>query len=411
MMGILYFHDAVLVLSEKFMIFGALHLSFWGYICATLILTQLTIASVTIYLHRHQTHRALTLHPLISHIFRFWLWLTTGMVTAQWVAIHRKHHALADVKGDPHSPVVYGLKEVFWRGAELYRKASQDTDMVKKYGHGTPHDWIERHLYTRHSSKGVILMLLADLLLFGIPGLSIWAVQMLWIPVWAAGVVNGVGHFWGYRNFECADAATNIVPWGFWIGGEELHNNHHTFASSAKFSVKWWEFDIGWLYIRCLTFLGLARVKKLPPKLARTEGKLQVDLDTVKAVISNRFQVMAYYYKRVIRPLLKHAKQYHISNKADKKLFQRAGRLFKRRADSLSPRAKSKLQILLARYEQLRLVYQYRQTLQNVWLKTATSQKDLIQSLQQWCKQAESSGLDVLRQFSEHLKGYVLKES
>lgn len=390
------------------MLFGALGLSFWGYVIATVVLTQITIASVTIYLHRHQTHRALTLHPIISHFFRFWLWLTTGMVTAEWVAIHRKHHATTDVEGDPHSPVVLGLKKVFWQGAELYRKASKNEEMVEKYSHGTPNDWIEKNLYTRHSAKGILLMLTLDILLFGIPGVSIWAIQMMWIPVWAAGVVNGVGHFWGYRNFECHDAATNVFPWGFWIGGEELHNNHHTFASSAKFSVKWWEFDIGWMYIRLLSFLGLARVKKLPPQLARQEGKLHVDLDTVKAVVGNRFQVMSHYYKNVVRPILRHVKENDV-NKEDKKLLQRAGTLLRRQEELLSPRANTRLQALLERYEQLRVVYNYRQSLQNIWLKTAASQKELVESLQQWCKQAEESGLDVLSQFAAQLKGYVPK--
>jgi len=391
------------------MIFGVLNLSFWGYVLATVVLTQITIAAVTIYLHRHQTHRALTLHPLISHFFRFWLWMTTGMVTSEWVAIHRKHHATTDVEGDPHSPKVLGLKKVFWQGAELYRGASKDKEMVEKYSHGTPTDWIERNVYKRHSAKGILLMFILDVLFFGIPGISIWAIQMMWIPVWAAGVVNGVGHFWGYRNFECNDAATNVSPWGFWIGGEELHNNHHTFASSAKFSVKWWEFDIGWMYIRCLSFLGLAKVKKLPPKLARQEGKLSVDLDTVKAVIANRFQVMSYYYKRVVRPILLHEKRNSVENKVDRRLFISAGRLLRRQEKLLSPRANTRLQALLNRYDQLRLVYSYRQSLQNIWLKTAASQKELIESLQQWCKQAEESGLDVLHQFAQQVKGFVPK--
>ena len=389
------------------MIFGVLNLSFWGYVLATVVLTQITIASVTIFLHRYQTHRALTLHPIISHFFRFWLWMTTGMVTAEWVAIHRKHHATTDVEGDPHSPVVLGIKKVFWEGAELYRMASKDKELVAKYSHGTPNDWIERNLYSRFSSKGILLMLAIDLFLFGIPGISIWAIQMMWIPVWAAGVVNGIGHFWGYRNFECEDAATNVFPWGFWIGGEELHNNHHTFASSAKFSIKWWEFDIGWMYIRMLSFLGLANVKKLPPQLAIEEGKLQVDLDTVKAVIGNRFQIMVHYYNGVVRPMLRQVKRTHVKNKHDKKLIQRAGVLLRRQEGLLSPGANTHLNALLERYEQLRIVYSYRQSLQNVWLKTATSQKELIEALQQWCKQAEESGLEVLRLFALQLKGYV----
>lgn len=391
------------------MIFGVLNLSFWGFVIAGLVLTQITIASVTIYLHRHQTHRALTLHPIISHFFRFWLWITTGMVTAEWVAIHRKHHATTDIDGDPHSPVVLGIKKVFWEGAELYRAASKQKDMIEKYSHGTPDDWIERNLYKRHSSRGILVMLFLDLLLFGIPGITIWAIQMMWIPVWAAGVVNGIGHYWGYRNFECPDAARNIFPFAFWIGGEELHNNHHTFASSAKFSVKWWEFDIGWLYIRILSFLGLAKVKKLPPKLALSKNKLHVDIDTVKAVVSNRFQVMSHYYTRVVRPMLKQVKQQPTITASDKEVLSRAGLLLRRQTELLSPKSSKKLQALLERYEQLRVVYNYRQSLQNIWLKTATSQKELIDSLQQWCKQAEESGLEVLHQFAQQLKSYVPK--
>lgn len=391
------------------MLYGILQLSFWGYVIAALILTQITIAAVTIYLHRNQSHRALYLHPIVSHFFRFWLWLTTGMVTSEWVAIHRKHHASTEVDGDPHSPKLVGLRKVLLEGAELYRASTKDREMIEKYSHGTPDDWVERNVYTRYSAKGIFLMLMIDLLLFGVPGLTIWAIQMMWIPIHAAGIINGVGHALGYRNFECPDASTNIIPWGFWIGGEELHNNHHTFASSAKFSVKWWEFDIGWFYIRCLSLLGLARVKKLPPRLAIKSGKLSVDLETVRAVISNRFQIMSYYYKQVVKPVLYVEKQEKKGNKADRILFQRAGRLLRLQDGLLSPRANLRLQTLLARCERLRLVYNYRQSLQGIWLKTATSQKELVEALQHWCKQAEDSGLDVLKQFSQQIKAYVPK--
>jgi stearoyl-CoA desaturase (delta-9 desaturase) len=389
------------------MLFGYLNLSFWGYVVAVLVMTQITIAAVTLYLHRYQTHRALTIHPIVSHFFRLWLWLTTGMVTADWVAIHRKHHAMTDVEGDPHSPVVLGIKKVFWEGAELYRVARKDREMVAKYSHGTPTDWIERNIYSRYSAGGIALMFFINLFFFGLPGITIWAIQMMWIPFHAAGVINGIGHYWGYRNYECRDAATNIIPWGFWIGGEELHNNHHTFASSAKFSVKWWEFDIGWMYIRILSFFGLARVKKLPPKLAMDEGKLQVDIDTVKAVISNRFQVMSNYYKGVIRPILKQERINSDASRETKKLFARAGSLLRREDSLLSSKAKARLSDLLEAREQLRVVYAYKQSLQNVWLKTAASQKELIEALQQWCRQAEESGLEVLKQFAQQLKGYV----
>lgn len=393
------------------MIFGILNLSFWGYILATVVMTQVTIASVTIYLHRNQTHRALDLHPIVSHFFRFWLWMSTGMITREWVAIHRKHHASSDVDGDPHSPKVFGIKKVFWEGAELYRAARKDREMIEKYSHGTPDDWIEHNIYSKFSSRGVILMLLVDLFLFGIPGVSIWAIQMIWIPLWAAGVVNGIGHYWGYRNFECPDESTNVFPWGFWIGGEELHNNHHTFASSAKFSVKWWEFDIGWMYIKIMSFLGLAKVRKLPPKLVQESSKLHVDLETVKAVVSNRFQIMSNYYSKVLLPMLHHVKRHDVVNKEDRKLLSRAGTLLRREKALLSPKANTKLQALLERYEQLRLVYSYRQSLQSVWLKTASSQKELVESLQNWCRQAEESGLEALSQFSKQIKSYVLKSA
>ena len=391
--------------------YGLLNLSVVGYVVATIILTQITIAAVTIFLHRHQAHRALSLHPAISHFFRLWLWLTTGMVTREWVAIHRKHHSATDAEGDPHSPIVLSIKQVLSQGAELYREAAADKDMIEKYSHGTPNDWLENKLYRPHSAKGIMVMLFIDLLLFGLPGITIWAIQMLWIPLWAAGVINGIGHYWGYRNFECGDASTNIIPWGLWIGGEELHNNHHTFASSAKFSVKWWEFDLGWFYIRVLSLFGLAKVKKLPPKLAREEGKLSVDKDTVRAVIANRCQIMADYYRDVIRPLLKHTKRHDVKYAGDKALMQNARTLLRREEGRLSAKATSRLHALLERYESLKEAYHVRQSLQNVWLKTASSQKELIDSLQQWCKQAEESGLEVLSQFAAHLKSYVPKSA
>jgi stearoyl-CoA desaturase (delta-9 desaturase) len=390
------------------MLHGLTQFTWKGDLIALLIMTQITIAAVTIYLHRYQTHRALTLHPIISHIFRFWLWLTTGMVTKDWVSIHRKHHAYSDAVGDPHSPVVYGLKKVFFQGAELYREARQDKEMIEKYGHGTPDDWVEKHIYSKHSAKGIILMLVLDLLFFGVPGLSMWAVQMMWIPLWAAGVINGIGHAWGYRNFECLDAARNIIPWGFWIGGEELHNNHHTFASSAKFSLKWWEFDLGWFYIRCLSLLKLAKVKKLPPQLIRNRHKNQIDLETVKAVVGHRFQVLSHYYKQVVKPMVKELKQDAHINLDDKQLLAKAKRLLKREEKLLTAQAKDSLNTLIQRFENLKLVYQYRQSLQNIWLKTATTQKELVDALQNWCKQAEESGVEVLKEFAATIKSYSL---
>lgn len=385
------------------MIYGILNLTLGEYILATFVLTQITIASVTLYLHRCQTHRAVTLHPIVSHFFRFWIWLTTGIVTSMWVAIHRKHHATTDIDGDPHSPQVYSLKKVFWQVPELYREAAKDKEMIAKYSFGTPNDWIERNLYSRYSNKGLVIMFLIDLLLFGLPGMTVWAMQMICIPM-TGGVVNGLGHYWGYRNFECPDRSTNILPLGFLIGGEELHNNHHTYASSAKFSVKWWEFDLGWLYILGLSFFGLAKVKKLPPKLTRDNAKPDVDLNTVKAVIRNRFQIMSDYYKWVIVPILQNEKHNHIKNKKDWHLFKGAKRLFRQE----NTKHNDHLQALLNRSEQLRLVYNYRLSLQQIWINKVSSQKKLVESLNQWCKKAEGSGLDVLRQFSFQLKSYVL---
>ncbi len=383
------------------MLYGLLNLSFWGYFVITLIFVQITIAAVTLYLHRSQCHRALDLHPIITHPLRLWLWLTTGMVTKKWVAIHRKHHAKTETPDDPHSPQVLGIKKVLTEGAELYRAEAKNAETTEKYGHGTPNDWIENHLYTPYSGYGIRVMLGINLLLFGLPGITIWAIQMLWIPLFAAGVINGLGHYWGYRNYEVSDSSTNLTPIAFFIGGEELHNNHHTYPSSAKFSLKPWEFDIGWMYIRILAFFGLAKVKKLPPKLETAPNKSVVDLDTVKAVINGRFQVMSQYYRQVMLPTLKASQPY-----VNKKFH-----LFRKNEAHLNEQAKSQLSALLENRQDLQLVYQYRQALQNVWLRAASSQKELLEALQQWCKQAENSGLEALKEFSHYIKKIVSKSS
>lgn len=380
------------------MLYGLLDLSFWGYVVATLIFVQTTIAAVTLFLHRSQCHRALDLHPVLSHFFRLWLWLTTGMITKNWVAIHRKHHAKCETEDDPHSPQVLGIKKVLTEGAELYRYEGKKKETLEKYGHGTPEDWLERKIYSRSARTGIFVMLGIDLLLFGVPGITIWAIQMMWIPIFAAGVINGLGHFWGYRNYEVADASTNLTPIAFFIGGEELHNNHHTYPSSAKFSLKPWEFDIGWLYIKVLSAVGLAKVKKLPPQLAVVPHKSIVDMDTVKAVINSRFVVMSQYYNQVILPAVK----------ADKAALGRSfgyvRTLLRRNELLMNDSEKSQLSNVLEQRQNLKVIYQHRQTLQNVWLRAATSQKELLEALQQWCKQAESSGLEALQQFSQQIK-------
>jgi len=298
---------------------GFWDIPWWGYIVVALVLTHITIASVTIFLHRHQTHRAIDLHPVVSHFFRFWLWLTTGMITKEWVAIHRKHHAKVETEDDPHSPQILGINKVLLEGAELYKLESKNTETLEGYGHETPDDWLERNIY-QHNNYGIALMLLLNFVLFGFIGISIWAIQMAWIPFFAAGVINGIGHWRGYRNFEPQDASTNIVPWGILIGGEELHNNHHAFASSAKFSSKWWEFDLGWGYIKILQGMGFASIKKIAPELVINQDKLEIDLDTVSAVITNRLHVMSHYAKNVVARVYRDEKVK--ANVTSKRLFQ-----------------------------------------------------------------------------------------
>lgn len=388
------------------MLDGLLNLSLWGTVGVTLLLTHITIAAVTIFLHRHQAHRALHLHPLVSHFFRLWLWLTTGMITKEWVAIHRKHHAKCETEEDPHSPQILGIDKVLWQGAELYRDEAANTETLERYGKRTPDDWLERNIY-RHSYLGISLMLIIDLLLFGVVGITVWAVQMVWIPFFAAGVINGIGHYWGYRNYECKDASKNIVPWGILIGGEELHNNHHTFASSAKLSSKWWEFDIGWLYIRLLELIGLARVNKVAPKPVYDPQKPLVDLDTLGALITNRFQVMARYYKSVLSPVCR--QELKRTNAPGKKLLKRVRKILRREESLLAKNEQLELASALKQSELLQVVYDYKQRLQALW-HTNLNQEGL-HALQEWCRQAEASGIEALEQFAHTLRGYTRKTS
>jgi stearoyl-CoA desaturase (delta-9 desaturase) len=394
------------------MLEGLIALPWWGYVVVALVFTHITIASVTIYLHRHQAHRALTLHPVVSHFFRFWLWLTTGMVTKEWAAIHRKHHAKCETAEDPHSPQILGIQKVLREGSELYRAEAKNQETLDKYGHGTPSDWIERNLYTRHSAKGIALMLILNVLLFGPLGLTIWAVQMMWIPITAAGIINGIGHYWGYRNYEATDASTNIVPWGILIGGEELHNNHHTFASSAKLSSKWWEFDIGWFYIRTLETFGLAHVKKIPPELTYDKAKDHIDLETVKAVITARFVVMAQFAREVMKRVHRdELRNIDPSDKTRLTLLKRAHRLMVREPRLLDETARTRLQKALEQSQRLQTVYTMKQKLADIWQRSATTQENLIQALQDWCHEAEATGIHALREFSNKVRTYSLVQT
>lgn len=385
--------------------FGLFQLEWWGYLLVLLVLTQLTIFSVTIYLHRCQAHRAVDLHPILSHFFRFWLWLTTGMVTKEWAAIHRKHHAKVETAEDPHSPMTKGIKKVFFEGAELYKAEAKNAETIEHYGVGTPDDWIEHNLYSKYTTLGVSLMMVIDLLCFGLIGVTIWAVQMAWIPFWAAGVVNGIGHYWGYRNFECKDASRNVFPLGVFIGGEELHNNHHAFATSAKFSAKWYEIDMGWVFIRTMQFFGLATPKRILPQPMTQANKTHVDADTIKALITYRFQVLSKYTKDVLIPLFKEEKKK--ASKTGYQLLSKARTVLVRDTTLMQDSHQLRLASVLDNFESLRVVYQFRQKLQNIWSRSTASQNEMLEALQDWCKQAESSGIEALHHFVKHLKTYV----
>jgi stearoyl-CoA desaturase (delta-9 desaturase) len=389
------------------MLDGIADLSLWQALLAALALTHVTIAAVTIYLHRHQAHRALDLHPVVSHFFRFWLWLTTGMVTREWVAIHRKHHAKCETADDPHSPQVRGIRKVLWEGAELYQAEAANAETLEKYGHGTPSDWLERNLYGRYNTIGIGLMLLIDLLLFGLAGIAVWGIQMLWIPFFAAGVINGIGHWWGYRNYEVPDASSNIVPWGILIGGEELHNNHHTFASSAKLSSKWWEFDIGWAYIRLMSLFRLARVRKVAAKPLLDPAKALVDMDTLVAIISNRFQVMSRYGRDVLKRV--HRDEMRRAGSRSRPLLRKARRLLMRDESLIDEQAQRQLDSILNDSQHLATVYRFKQHLQALWRRSADSNEHLLQALQEWCRQAEASGIHALQDFVRVLRSYSLQ--
>lgn len=389
------------------LISGVIDMPWWGYVVVTLVFTHITIAAITIYLHRHSAHRALELHAIPSHFFRLWLWLTTGMVTKEWTAVHRKHHAKCETKDDPHSPVIVGIKKVLYEGSELYRLEAKNPETLERYGYGTPDDWMERNIYSKHSAKGVALMLIVNVILFGPIGITIWAVQMMWAPIFAAGIINGVGHFWGYRNFQAEDSSRNILPWGILIGGEELHNNHHAYATSARLSNKWYEFDIGWLYIRILEMLGLAKVKKIAPKLRIDKEKTHCDLDTLQAVISHRYEVLAKYTKSLQATFAKemvHLKEATAQYGVDKSTLKR---WILADSKTLQEHEREKLSQVLSNAKTLDKVYTMREELAEIWQRSTASTEELVKQLEDWCRRAEESGIEVLRTFSQRLRCYA----
>jgi stearoyl-CoA desaturase (delta-9 desaturase) len=383
---------------------GVLDLPWWGYVAYTLVLTHITIAAVTIYLHRHSAHRALDLHPIPAHFFRFWLWLTTGMLTKQWTAIHRKHHAKCETVEDPHSPQIYGIRKVLLEGAELYRREGLNQETLERYGYGTPDDWIERNLYS-HDRWGIGSMLVLNVILLGPIGITIWAVQMAWIPFMAAGIINGVGHYWGYRNFQPEDASTNVFPWGILIGGEELHNNHHAYATSAKLSSRWYEFDIGWLYIRILETLGLAKVKKVAPKLMLDNSKTRCDLATLQAVATHRYEVLAKYTASLRATCA--AELRALRGRAAGVDMGKLKRWLHIDKAALTAAELEQRESVIRHSRVLATVYTMRDELAQLWQRSTASKEQLVRQLEDWCHRAEASGIEALQQFSRQLRCYA----
>lgn len=382
---------------------GLLNLSFRGLLAVTFVFVQISMMGVTLYLHRDQAHRAIDLHPVLRHFFRLWIWLTSGMVTRDWVAIHRKHHALVEREGDPHSPKVFGLRKVLTEGAELYRSEAKIGATLEKYGRGTPDDWVEKNIYSRFSVFGIYLVLVVDVILFGAIGLTLFAIQMLTMPVFAAGVINGLGHAKGYRNFETDDTSTNLTPIAVFIGGEELHNNHHAFPTSARFSARWYEFDAGWMYIRILAALGLCKVRRLAPQPAVADSPRAVDIQTLTAVLQNRMHVLRNYTRKVTLPVFRREKRVNRGNET----LRRARKLLVSGPILLDEAAKARLARLLEDNLALRTVHEYRQQLLELWGQANVSNERLIRQLKEWCNRAESSGIDALHDFSANLRGYL----
>jgi stearoyl-CoA desaturase (delta-9 desaturase) len=395
---------------------GLAQASGWQVLLYTLIMTHITIVAVTIFLHRCQAHRGLDLHPAVSHFFRAWLWLTTGMVTKEWVAIHRKHHARCERDGDPHSPMIYGINKVLFAGAELYRGESKNHETISKFGHGTPDDWLEKNIYSRYSAHGILIMLAIDIALFGAIGLTVWAIQMAWIPFWAAGVVNGVGHYWGYRNFACPDTSTNVSPWGILIGGEELHNNHHAYGSSAKFSSKWYEFDIGWMYITCLKSVGLVKIKKVAPQLKlEIQGRTHIDLRTLQGVIAHRYEILSRFshiIKQACHDELSRLKStQRVSPRSvdadNVQALAAASHWIGRGDETLAKAERDRIDAALSQTQPLALLVQMRNDLIRLWDSSTATSDQLLHELQAWCQKAQHSGITSLEEFATRLRRYA----
>ena len=383
-------------------IYGLLDLSFGQYVLTSFLMVMFSMMAITLYLHRDQAHRSIDLHPALQHVFRFWLWLNTAMQTDEWVAVHRKHHAMCEREGDPHSPQVFGIKKVLLEGAELYQQEAANRETVEKYSRGTPKDWMQRNVYWPYENVGLGITVVAFLLLFGAPGIILIGIQFIATPVMAAGIINGLGHYTGYRNFECDDASTNLTPIAVIIGGEELHNNHHAFPTSAKFSVRWWEFDIGWMYICIFRALGLCKVRRVAPKPNVEPGR-QVDLQTLQAVLVNRMHVLRDYTQEVTLPVLKTERLQARGNE----MLTKARKLFVARPATLDPAAHGRLNSLLEDNQKLQKVHEFRERLAQIWEQANVSNEQLVEQLKNWCAEAEASGIQALEEFSARLRGYM----
>ncbi len=389
-------------------LYGLLGLNFWGYVLVSFVMLQITVLSVTLYLHRDAAHRAMDLHPAIRHFCRAWLWMSTGIVTREWVAIHRKHHARCETPDDPHSPQIEGLRKVLLEGAELYQEEAKNPETLAKFGRGTPDDWLENNLYMKRRNIGITLFVVTCLLLFGVPGIIMIAVQMVSQPMLAAGIINGVGHHTGYRNFECDDASRNVVPWGLLLGGEELHNNHHAFPSSARFSIRPWEVDIGWGAVRVLRVLGLAKVRRVAPRPALDPARSSIDLETARAIIVNRMHVMRDYTRSVTIPVMK--RELSALREKGRSLPRRARRLVTRQPALLDAAARARLSELLESSQRMRTVHEFRERLKALWdSKGSVSNERLIGQIREWCQQAEASGIRVLQDFADRLRAYSIQ--
>jgi stearoyl-CoA desaturase (Delta-9 desaturase) len=387
--------------------YGLANLGIWGYIVVTLLWLHGTMMAVTLYYHRDQAHRAVDLHPVVRHICRFWLWINTGSSTREWVAVHRKHHAHCEKEGDPHSPRLYGLKRVLLEGAELYRTAARDRETLEKYAKGTPNDWLENNLYHHpvRSYYGIALLVVADLVLFGVPGIIMIALQLSNMPFMAAGIINGLCHAKGYRNFETDDASTNLWPLGLLVAGEELHNNHHAFPTSARFSMRPHEVDMGWLHLKVLVALKLAKIRRVAsaPELEAT-SRATTELDDLRAIIVNRMHVLRHYTYNVTLPVLRREVE-SLGDNANS-LLRATRQHLSWQPEMLDETARRRLAELAARHPTFHTVLQFRNELKQLWEGAHTSNERLLAEFREWCVRAEKSGIQGLEEFVAYLKSF-----